>query len=89
MATPCVLGNECAGTLVAIGSNVKPEEYGYKIGDKVAVSNRQHKLKVLQNLFTIRRLMVLEAVTLNTPVQPQRMRLKFLHILPPVRRPLP
>ena len=34
---PHILGHECAGTIVALGSNVVPPEWGYKVGDRVAV----------------------------------------------------
>lgn len=36
IATPVVLGNETAGTLVKLGANVKPAQYGFDVGDRVA-----------------------------------------------------
>lgn len=34
---PYILGNECAGEVVAVGDNVDEKTFGYKVGDKVAV----------------------------------------------------
>ena len=36
IATPVVLGNETSGTVVKLGANVKPAQYGFDIGDRVA-----------------------------------------------------
>ncbi|BGP58665.1 hypothetical protein JCM8202_006359 [Rhodotorula sphaerocarpa] len=33
---PYILGNECAGEVVAVGDNVDEKTFGYKVGDKVA-----------------------------------------------------
>lgn len=37
---PRVLGNESAGEVVAVGEGVDEATYGFKVGDKVAVSQR-------------------------------------------------
>lgn len=34
---PYILGNECAGEVVAVGDNVDEKTFGYKVGDMVAV----------------------------------------------------